>query len=413
VIVHNWDLGLLCLLAILPASLGLEDGRIGVLYISDPVRAPGFDFMRTEPIFSLNFVAASLRGFGGWDIYDVQRAIRLYMPRTYEQLTTDYDVIVLDNANRFALTPDQIELLARGVEEGGKGLLMGGGWESFGGTGSNEPPWGETAVGRLLPTGDVEGTWVESGRIVILQPEHEFVSSIPWDRKSPFMTSWHHNLVTLKDGARLLAIVDRNINPYAGQEHPLFVTWELPDGSRVFACTGGLSFSALRLSYGGVGYIPWEYYGDITSNLMIYLCKRPVPQDIDLVHCVRSKAFEIGTRSSLLLNLLEFIEGFGANTQGVMRDLDSVNELIAGARLAYIDLRFEEVLDTYREAGYLVEDLEAEAVALKNRALLWVFLIEWLSIAGTAMVAGFVLWSVMVRRRLYRETGVTRLLEVG
>jgi hypothetical protein len=56
---------ILASLSLLSAGSGLEDDRIGVLYISDPMRAPGFDFMGVESIFSLPFVAASLRGFGG------------------------------------------------------------------------------------------------------------------------------------------------------------------------------------------------------------------------------------------------------------------------------------------------------------------------------------------------------------
>ena len=171
----------------LPA-LAIEDGRIGVLHIADPVRSSGFDFMKTEPIFSLTFVAASLRGFGGWSIYDVQRAVRLYFPRNYDSLVSNNDVISFGDANRDVFTPKQIEMLASGVSEGGLGLVMTGGWESFGGTGSQGPPWGQTAIGGLLPTNDIENARVESGRLVIIEEGHEFVSSLPWDRRSPFMT---------------------------------------------------------------------------------------------------------------------------------------------------------------------------------------------------------------------------------
>ena len=131
------------------------------------------------------------------------------MPRTQQDLVSAYDVIVLDNANRGAMTIGQIELLAKAVRDDGLGLLMTGGWESFGGTGTSEPPWGDTAIGALLPTEDVVNTWVMGGRLVILEEDHEFVSSIPWDRKAPFMTSWHHNLVSVRQGAQLLAIPTR------------------------------------------------------------------------------------------------------------------------------------------------------------------------------------------------------------
>jgi hypothetical protein len=173
-----------------------------------------------------------------------------------------------------------------------------------------------------------------------------------------------------------------------------------------------MSFIALKYSYGGVNYIPWEYYGDVSSNLMIYLAQRPVPQDIDLVHSVRSLAFQIRTRSSLLLSLLEFIERFGANTRTVMRDMDGINNEIASSRQDYIELQFQEVLMAYQGIEDVLGDLEKEAIEIKERALLWVFVIEWLAVSGVSLAAGFVLWSIMVRRRLYKEIGVTRLVEI-
>ena len=150
----------------------------------------------------------------------------------------------------------------------------------------------------------------------------------------------------------------------------------MPEGARVFACTGEVALLAIYLSYQGVNYVPWEYYGDFSSNLMIYLDRRPVPQDVDLVHAARSKAFETRTRMSLLLNFIEFIEDFGARTNGLMRSIDDVNELIASSTEIYIDLRFEDVLEAYEDIDGVLDDIEEEAVDLKNRALLWVYIIE-------------------------------------
>ena len=385
----------------------LEDGRIGVLFIGDPMRAPGFDFMRTEPIFSLSFVAASLRGFGGWELEDVHRAIRLYLPRNYPDLTSRFDVIVLDNANRNAFTHTQIDLIARGVSEAGLGLFMAGGDESFGG--HNYPPWGQTPVGRLLPTEDIEQSWVVPGRLVIAEQDHEFISSIPWERHSPFMDGWQHNLVTARQGSQLLAYTDRNNYYLGGEEHPILVTWEVPGGARVFACTGEVTLLSTFLNYGGVSYVPWEYYGDFSSNLMIYLGKRSVPQDVDIVHAARSKSFETRTRISLLLNLIEFTENFGANTNDLRGSFDSVEDMISLTTEIYIDLRFEEVLEAYDDIDMALDDFEKDAIDLKNMALLWVYVIEWSIVTATALIAGFVLWSLMVRRKLYQEVGATRL----
>jgi len=48
-------------------------------------------------------------------------------------------------------------------------------------------------------------------------------------------------------------------------------------------------------------------------------------------------------------------------------------------------------------------------MVLKDRALLWVYIIGWLAVTATALVSSFLLWSIMVRRRLYREVQLTRL----
>ena len=57
----------------------------------------------------------------------------------------------------------------------------------------------------------------------------------------------------------------------------------------------------------------------------------------------------------------------------------------------------------------MLGEIEEDAIELKNRALLWVYVIEWLAVTGTGMVCAFVLWSIMVRRRLFKEVRTTRL----
>jgi len=142
---------------------------------------------------------------------------------------------------------------------------------------------------------------------------------------------------------------------------------------------------------------------------MIYLDKRPVPQDLQLVHRVRSMMFEMSTRKSLLFGLLDFCESFGANTNKIMMKVDEADRVVSEALPDYLQLRFEEVLKAYQEAEKILSKVEADAVKLKKKALTWVYTIEWLTVTGTALICGSLVWSLMVRRRLYREAGVTRL----
>ncbi len=392
-----------------PAS-SLGDGRTGVLYVGCVLRSRPFWLMRSDPLFRMGFVQATFRdsaAFGPMPARseaEVHRMVRVYMPRTYEDLVSNYDVIVLSDANVFAVGP-HIPKLAQAVEEGGLGLFMGGGWESFGGAGAAYPAWGETSVGRLLPTEDILGIWEQSGtqRVVIDKPDHELMRSLPWDMGDLDLAApikWHHNPVTLKSGAEQLA----HVTPTPGRDDPLMITWTLGGGARVFALTSEIHRFFWQ---GGEWGNPWMYGIDLGCNLMIYLDNRPVPQDVALVHAARSKMSEVETRRSLLVALLDFCESFGASTRGVMSGFRDMDEAIARALPQYLELRFDEMLETYRLVDGMLAEAEEEAVRLKNRTLLWVYVIEWLAVTGTAMFCGFVLWSLMVRRRLYREVQTT------
>jgi hypothetical protein len=224
------------------------------------------------------------------------------------------------------------------------------------------------------------------------------MSSVPWNWNDPGLRDlalWAHNLVTLKPGARQLAhVIPRGHD----REDPLMITWELEGRARVFALTG----DGYRLIY-------WIYGYDLGANLMIYLDRRSVPQDIELVHAVRSEMSTIATRRFMILSLLEFCESFGANTHGVTTGLGEVDLLTTEAGSHYLDLNYEGAIESYEEASKAMGDIESQAVKLKERALLWVYIIEWLVVTGTALFCGVVLWSLMVRRRLYREVDTTRL----
>jgi uncharacterized membrane protein len=320
------------------------------------------------------------------------------MPRTLDDLVAGYDVIVFFEANVNAVGL-HVEKLARAVSDGGLGLLMVGGWQSFGGA-TGYPPWGQTSIGPLLPTEDVPGQWHDSTqhRIELDKPENEFMDSIPWDLGDPVLYGpvWDHNLLKVKAGAEQLAGV---VSPQC--DAPLMVTWRLEGGPRTFslASEGGWRlFSMAR----------WSYDYDFSSNLLIYLDDRPVPQNIALVQAARSKIFEVATRRSMLLSLLDFCESFGANTQSIVGRLEEMVQVTAEAMPQYLELQFEDAIESYERAGEIMGEIEAEAMKLKQRALMWVYIVEWLTVTGTALVCGMVLWSLMIRRRLYRQVGYTR-----
>ena len=74
----------------------------------------------------------------------------------------------------------------------------------------------------------------------------------------------------------------------------------------------------------------------------------------------------------------------------------------------------QETWDSLSDAKFVLIDIHGltqEAIDAKDRALLWIFAIEWLVVSGTSILAGFLVWTLMVRRALYREVRITRLIE--
>ncbi len=51
---------------------------------------------------------------------------------------------------------------------------------------------------------------------------------------------------------------------------------------------------------------------------------------------------------------------------------------------------------------------EARMIELKDQAMFWIHLVEWLVITATVMISGLATWTLMVRRRLYREVQTLR-----
>jgi dolichyl-phosphate-mannose--protein O-mannosyl transferase len=55
-----------------------------------------------------------------------------------------------------------------------------------------------------------------------------------------------------------------------------------------------------------------------------------------------------------------------------------------------------------------MKEIEGRAMELKDRSFMWIYISEWLAVTGTLFVTGFLVWTLMVRRRLYRDISVTK-----
>jgi len=110
----------------------------------------------------------------------------------------------------------------------------------------------------------------------------------------------------------------------------------------------------------------------------------------------------------MLVSVLEFVERFGASTVTLYNELDQIDDLEKVAEDHYRRNEYDEASETFDEVHLAWNELNTKAIKLKDNALAWIYLIEWLVVSGASMVTGLVVWSLMIRRRYYRGVRTTR-----
>jgi len=191
-------------------------------------------------------------------------------------------------------------------------------------------------------------------------------------------------------------------------DHPFFISWQIGDGKAI------TSVVAQDLDE------PWwgsdhrgassgnPYGGDLLLNIIYWSVGRRPIEDIELVHAVR-KAYEaFAQERRMILSLVDYIDKMGASGRPVEQGLDDIIPLRREARSLYVEEEYAQALGHMMVVKEAMKDLQAMASKLCKRAMVWVYVVDWLAITGTSMVCVFLLWSLMVRRSLYREVGTTR-----
>ncbi len=373
-------------------AIGRKDpdtGRIRVLYIGDHGPYSPSPIMDSEPLIQLRVAVAVFHLKGP----ERRRLNRLYFPRTYADLT-QYEAIVISDAPVDQFEDRHYVWFKNSVIQNGSGFVMIGGNGGFGG--GPEMPWNPTAVQDVLPVWGVVGEKA-IGRVEIADPDHEFVEGLPLTKRWDWMHEYGINEVVLKQEAYMLAEVqDRGKGSI-----PFWATWDLGKG-RSFAVTGDWT------PMGGVLFMRWPYYGDFALNLMLYLSQNPIPGNLELLHRLRADFFGYRSTRTYLFSVMEFAEKFGANMESVEAMLTEADEKQLESARAYLDQDFDGSMEWISEALDHLLQASDRAMRLKDEALVWIYLIEWSVVTATFTIGAFVLWTLMVRRRLYREVERTR-----
>jgi len=391
-------LAVLCLMVmIMPAVMGgrrdSSSGRVRILYIGDgwgPSPVPKF---QSDPAFTVISVATSElhvgQGVMAFDDLTMRKFVRLYMPRTYRDMVDNYDLVILSDANIVFMGQNHLQWIRQSLTDEGLGLVMVGGLESFGAP--RGEPW--TPLEDLLPVKFIMGGWYYPSFKVTPARDHAFTRSLPWDSIPLFHGT---NRVSLRDAATLLLTAK-------GIPYPPLSYWDVGRGRSVA--------HAMDWTPGGAtDVMRWEYYGDYVANVAYLATRNEIPENAQLLHLLRTSFWSARSRISLVIDTMNFAERFGANINRIERQLGDVRAMISGAEDSYVRQEYDRARKRIDEIDDRITQLQADAMRLKDVALLWVYLIEWMATTATALLSGFVLWTLMVRRRLYREANVTRLV---
>ncbi len=366
----------------------------------DPDSNPLMKWFGEEPLVEALFVPT--RPGGLVDTDDIKRFVRIYFPRSYEAVRS-YEFILLNSPVMYHLSEKQIAWMYDAVREGAGGLSAPACMSVYP---DIHDAWVASKLSLAFPN-DCPAVLAAGGpmgkvnfRIIVNRdfPEPVLTPFIPLGIET--FVGYKAYLIIPKDGVATLAW---QIGSFDSQV-PYMVTWDYEKGRTM---TIGDSFGLQFWSAYAHGYTQNPYGLDILMNMVLYLTKRKVPSDVMTYHKVRMSFAKFRTRMSLLLTVAEFAEMFGASDSRIEKLISDLEAKFSEAKELYLMQEFQESNELMKSAFDDLGEVENMIIRLKERALMWVHVVEWLVTTATLLVCGVVLWSFMVRKRLYRTVGTT------
>ncbi|MBU7004962.1 MAG: hypothetical protein HXS50_05305 [Theionarchaea archaeon] len=377
-----------------------DTGMIRVLYIGTPFQAfSPYPFFRIDPLLS----TTPISGLAWLEPEIVVRALRLYLPRTRNDYTK-YDVIGLDDASFEHFPPNTLVWMRDTVLDDGLGFFMGGGSGSFGGA-HGYPSYADTPLQDIMPVyclPENNGFSINT----VIEFDDEFIKSIPWEEYKNHNVFGFYNVVVLRDGAVKLSELRAMTG---GGADPGWTWWDIGEGRFFASPTGFRGSVGAGTTSAGVSFIYWKHYPDFVSNMVYFLAGLTPPSDTQLLYTTRLRFREVDYHRQMIVGTMEFISRFGASSNRVDEKLAEAEDVLSRARGFFVDLDLANSLEEADQAILLLREADELALRAKQTALFWVYAIEWLAVTATLLLCGVVLWSLMVRRRLYREVSATRM----
>lgn len=368
----------------------IHETRLPLLLGSDPR-------LTYQPI-PANWYESTFQAVGGGR-KDALKFMRQYMPRTYGRLIDTYDVILLSDFEVDIITEEQFSWMEQSVREAGMGL---GKYEM------NYDPGHFGTFNRFVASSiylalPADLQW---GQIIPKPLEGIYPVPIPGTGEPHPMLDLPgmNQFKVLNEGTygyeipRPGATVIARFKP---KDEDAMIIRDYGEG-KTLACLPGhdkIDSNAIAM---------WPYTIDFWVNQMWYLAGLGIPDDVELVHQLRERSLTYSSEKSLTTAVIEFVEKFGASTKRLYDELSDVDDLKRDSNRLYLEEQYQESLEKLEEAFEGLKRVADDSVKVKETALFWIYMIEWFTVTGTCVITGFVLWTLMVRRRLYRQVEVTR-----
>ncbi len=355
--------------------------------------APGPIFLQDPKIDWLPVPACRAHG-------DDMKALRIFLPRTRDALLQKFDVVLIDGMDAYDLRPKFQQWLVEGMETLGINFVMADDSSSFATSGTHTS-WYNVLIGDIIPVDGkpIGGSPYDeqvSFHVVPQIPGHEFTRSIPWQD------------VWMYAANRPWPKVGSTVVTKMSGEHPInrnkaqMVYWDLGPA-------GGRSVAWIHRWVGSGEFWRWKYHPDVTAHVIYFTARVPIPEDVVLVHRIREMLGDYFYAHIYALSTMEFADKFGANIRPVEIELEQILRTKADVDQAFIRQEYGAVSDSLASLLLDLEEVVRDAIRVKDKAMVWIFAIEWLAVSGTSMLSGAILWTLMVRRRFYREVEETRL----
>jgi len=401
---------LLLMYLFLPTCFGSSPSNIEVLAMVNPVfTSIANGWILSDPAISGTIVPLKEPTKGGIEVGYIEKMMRIYYPRTFEELVS-YNFLFFQGVDMAFFLPQQVQWMYEAIKIHGLGAAN---------TRSSmsvhlylAERWATSILSEAFPNNAMAairnpgyGAGVQGILVVNDDPSVPPVMR-PFKREIEAVIQTYSGLLTVpRPGCRILSWVKTGRLEYA---YPLpgyvphIFEWDY-EAATTFTFMGFTSGDPFL----DVDVNPFSQ--DVVLNIIWHGSHRELPEDPIKVHVLRDMLWAFSRGRYLVFSVFDFAERFGANTEDLGNELSNLDAVKSAVDSMYMEGRFDEA---YAEMNKLMENLNRlteKSIRLKDEALVWVYIVEWLSVTGISVSSGTLIWTLMVKRKLYAEMGITRL----